>query len=54
MLIFKGYNAVVEVLKGDAFYVLVSLHRYMKSKLLVRYYLYSFITLNIFKVGETI
>ena len=33
MLIFKGYNAVVEVLKDDAFYVLVSLHRYMKSKL---------------------
>ena len=33
MLIFKWYNAVVEVLKEDTFYVLVSLHKYMKSKL---------------------
>ncbi len=33
MLIFKGINAYVKILKEDTFYVLVTLHKYMKSKL---------------------
>jgi len=36
MLIFKGINAAVEILKEDTFYVLVTLHKYMKSKLKVK------------------
>jgi len=33
MLIFKGINTSVEILKEDTFYVLVTLYKYMKSKL---------------------
>jgi hypothetical protein len=33
MLIFKGINTSVEILKEDTFYVMVTLHKYMKSKL---------------------
>ncbi len=33
MVLFKGCNASVKVLRDDAFYVLVSLQKYMKSKL---------------------
>lgn len=33
MFLFKGCNASVKVLREDAFYVLVSLQKYMKSKL---------------------